>query len=154
MSIMASPLLTAVLCQWRIKTYNEKHPMRQNVIKLVTRGHVENSICQVFTYSSTRWHFHRTNCMPNIIMKGLDSTGTNNLTYLAAQCTRVLYHKAQLKDLNWGAGTPFSMADTTVSLHIWLSSRYINTVGKRKQLHVLTAGLVSVRNDTWIIREY
>ena len=27
-------------------------------------------------------------------------------------------------------------------------------VGKCKQLYVLTAGLVSVRNDTWIIHEY
>ena len=28
------------------------------------------------------------------------STGTNNLTRLVAQCARVLYHKAQLWDLN------------------------------------------------------
>ena len=33
-------------------------------------------------------------------------------------------------------------------------SRHINMVEKRKQPHVLTAGLVSVRNDTWIIHEY
>ena len=32
--------------------------------------------------------------------QGLDSTGSNNLTRVVAQCTRVLYHKAQLRDLN------------------------------------------------------
>ena len=32
--------------------------------------------------------------------QGLDSTNTKNLTCLVAQCARVLYHKAQLRDLN------------------------------------------------------
>ena len=32
--------------------------------------------------------------------QGLDSTDTNNLTHLVAQGARVLYHKAQLRDLN------------------------------------------------------
>ena len=27
-------------------------------------------------------------------------------------------------------------------------------VGKHKQVHVLSAGLASIRNDTWIIHEY
>ena len=51
--------------------------------------------------------------MPNTILaQGLDSTGTNNVTRLIAQYTRVLYHKVQLRDLNWGAGAPFLIADT------------------------------------------
>ena len=56
--------------------------------------------------------------MPNMIMaQGLDSTGTNDLTCLVAQCAHVLYHKAQLRDLNWGTSASFSIADTTLSLH-------------------------------------
>ena len=85
---------------------------------------------------------------------GLDSTGTNNLICLVAQCVRVLYHKVQLKDLNWVTNEPFSIAGTMLSLHKWLRSHDINTVEKHKQLHVLTAGLVSVKKNTWIIREY
>ena len=46
--------------------------------------------------------------------------------------------------------------------HPWLQTRCalctrshdINTVGKRKQLHVLATGLISIRHDTWIIHEY
>ena len=80
--------------------------------------HEEMIFCQAFTYPYYRWHFHRTNWMPNTIMAhGLDSTGTNNLTRLVAQCTHVLFHKAQLRDLNWSAGAPFSIVDTTLSLH-------------------------------------
>ena len=84
--------LTAVFCQRRIKAYNEK-ASQQNMIKRVDT----KIFCQVFTYPYSRWHFHRINWMTNTIMaQGLDSTGTNNLTCLVAQCTHVLYHKAQL----------------------------------------------------------
>ena len=65
-----------------------------------TRGH-KDSDKYLRTYLSSRWHFYQTNCMPNTIMtQGLDSTGTNNLTRLVAQCVCVLYHKAQLRELN------------------------------------------------------
>ena len=39
-----------------------------------------------------------------------------NLICLVAQYVRVLYHKAQLRDLNWSTGAPFSIADTMLSL--------------------------------------
>ena len=59
--------------------------------------------------------------MPNTIMaQDLDSTGTNNLTHLVAQCAHVLYHKVQLRDLNWDTGTPFLIADTML-LHFTIS---------------------------------
>ena len=35
-----------------------------------------------------------------IMAQGLESPGTNNLIHLVAQCAHVLYHKAQLRDLN------------------------------------------------------
>ena len=40
----------------------------------------------------SRWLFYRTNWMPNMIImaQGLNSTGTNNLTRLVAQCAFVL----------------------------------------------------------------
>ena len=94
----------------------QRNSTPQNVIKHVNTKKI--IFCQVSTYPYSRQHFHWTNWMPNMIMaQGLNSTGTNNLTRLVAQCTRVLYHKVQLRDLNWGAGTPFSIADTMLSLH-------------------------------------
>ena len=38
--------------------------------------------------------------------------------------------------------------------HVSSQSTHVTQNGKRKQPHVLTAGLVSKRNDTWIIHEY
>ena len=52
-----------------------------------------------------------------------------------------------------GASASPSIADKMRSLHKKLRSRDINMVGKHKHLHMLVAGLVSVRHDTWIIRE-
>ena len=99
----------------REKAYNEKAP-QQNVIKCVDMK--KTVFCQVFTYPYSRWHFYWTDWMPNTIMaQGLDSTGTNNLTRLVAQCAHVLYHKAQLRDLNWSTSTSFSIPDTMLSLH-------------------------------------
>ena len=46
-----------------------------------------------------------------------------------------------------GASASFSIADTMLSLHNYLKTHDINMVGKRKQLHVLTAGLVGIRNQ-------
>ena len=91
---------TAIFCQRRIKAYNEKAPPAKCD---KTRGHEKIVFCQVFTYPYSRWHFHWINWMPNMIMaQGLDSTGTNNLTRLVAQCAHVLYHKAQgLKLRHW-----------------------------------------------------
>ena len=55
--------------------------------------------------------------MPSMIMaQGLDSTGTNNLTRLVAQCACVLY-KLQLRELNWGTSASFPIGDMMLSLH-------------------------------------
>ena len=53
------------------------------------------------------------------MVQGLDSTGTNNVTRLVAHWACVLYHKAQLRDLNWGAGASasFLIANMMLSLH-------------------------------------
>ena len=75
--------LTAIFCQRRIKAKNEKAP-QQNVIKCM--GTKKIIFCQVFTYQHSRWRFHQTSWMPNMIKaQGLGSTGTNNLTCLVAQ---------------------------------------------------------------------
>ena len=106
--LCAACKLTVIFCQ----AYNKKAP-QQNMIECM-----DTKKSQVFTYPYFRWHFYWTNWMPNMITaQGLDSTGINNLTHLVAQCTRVLCHKAQLRDLNWGTNTPFLIAYTTFSLH-------------------------------------
>ena len=90
-----------------------------------TCGHKKYSVKYVFMYPYCRWHFHRTNWMPNTIMaQGLDSTGSNNLTCLVVQWARVICHKAQLRDLNWGTGTPFLIVDTTLSSQLVKKSSY------------------------------
>ena len=130
--LYAACKLTVVFCQRRIKACNEKAP-QQNVIKCINTKKI--IFCQVFTYPYSRWCFHRTNWMPSAIMaQGLDSTGTNYLTRLVAQCTHVLYHKAQLRNLhlNWGIGAPFLIADTMLS-HFTIS-HHINTVGSANNL--------------------
>ena len=113
--LCAACKLTAVFCQRRIKAYKEKAPQQKMIKRVDTKKII---FCQVSTYPYSRWHFHRTNRMPNTIMaQGLGITGTNNLTRLVAQCARVLHHKAQLRGLNWGTGAPFSIADMMFSLH-------------------------------------
>ena len=90
--LCAACKLTAVFCQRRIKAYNTTAP-QQNVIKCVNTKKI--IFCQLFPYPYSRWNFHQTNWIPNTTMaQGLDSTSTNNLTCLEAQCARVLYHKA------------------------------------------------------------
>ena len=90
--LYAACKLIAVFCQRRIKAYNKKAP-QQNVIKCVDTKKI--IFCQVFMYPYSTWHFHRTNWMPNTIMaQGLDSTGTNDLTCLVAQCARVITQSA------------------------------------------------------------
>ena len=76
----------------------------------------------------------------------LDSMSTNNLTCPATQCVYVLHHK--------GTSASSSIADKTHSLHNKLRRRDVNVVGKHKQVHVLIAGLVTIRQDTWITCEY
>ena len=114
-------------------------------------------LCQVFTYpySNPLWVTFSLNQLnaKHDKAQGLDSTGTNNLARLVAQCACVLYHKAHIRDLNWGTSASCSIADKMRSLHNSLRSCDINTVGKRKQLHGLTAGLVKVSSDTWTIRK-
>ena len=68
------------------------------------RGHKENILSSIYVplFQSTldNIFIKQTECPTTIMATGLDSTGTNNFTGLVAQCTRVLYHKAQLRDLN------------------------------------------------------
>ena len=45
--------------------------------------------------------------------QGSDSTGTNNLTGLVTLCACVLYHKAHIRNLNWGASASCLIADKT-----------------------------------------
>ena len=93
--------------------------------------------------------------MPNkIIARHLDSTSTNNLTRPLTQCASVLHHKAHIRDLNKGASASSFIADKMHSLHNKLRRYDVNVVGKHKQACVLTAGLVSIRHDTWITHEY
>ena len=107
--------LTAIFCHRRIKANKKKYPTQHNVIKHVDMKKI--GIYLPVFQSTPRWHFHWTNWMPSTIMaQGLDSTGTNDLTRLVAQCACVLYHKAQFRNLNWGASTTFLLANTMLSL--------------------------------------
>ena len=75
--LCAACKLIAMFCPRRIKAYNEKSA-QQNMIKCVDIKKI--IFCQVLTYPYTRWRFHWTIWMPNMIMaQGLDSTRTNNL---------------------------------------------------------------------------
>ena len=71
--------------------------------------------------------------------QGLDSKSTSNLTRPAKQCTCVYTTKHLIKML--------AHADKTPALHSKLIGHDINMVGKLKQVHVLTAKLVSVRHN-------
>ena len=87
--------------------------------------------------------------------QGLDSTRTNNLTLPVTQCVCVcVTPQSAYKKLKLRCQCIIWIADKASSLHNKLRSRAINMVGKHKQVHVLTAGLVSIRHDTWFIREY
>ena len=99
--LCATCKLTAVFCHRRIKACTQ-----QNMIKRLDTKKI--ILCQVFTCPYSRWHFHWTNWMPNMIMAQ---------TRLVAQRACVLYHKAQLRDLNKSTGAPFLIADTMLSLH-------------------------------------
>ena len=59
-----------------------------------------------------------------IMAQGLDSMSTNNLTHPVTQCTHVLHHEVQTRNLNQGASASSLIVGKTHSLH--------NMVGKCK----------------------
>ena len=87
--------------------------------------------------------------------QGLDSMSTNYISYTSSNRMRTcVTPQSTYKALNLRHQCIILIADKTHTLHNKLRSCNINTVGKRKQIYVLTAGLVSIRHNTWIIREY
>ena len=118
-----------------------------------TCGHEKIAFYQVFTYSycNPLWiKLYRTNWIPNMITaKDLNSTNTNNFTWLVTQSACVLYHKAHTRRLNQGTSASSLIAEKMHSLHNKLR-RHDIMVGKCKQVHVLTAGPVSISHKTYV----
>ena len=82
-----------------------------------------------------------------VMAQALDSTGTNNPTCLVKQWRTCVIPQSAHKGLKFGGDSTGIILDCRQDT-LCAQEVNINIVGKHKQLHMLAAGLASVRHDT------